>query len=149
MSSLLIGCLSLLFLVPAFANVVTTTPSTNSTMNTRDDGVRLRPMATNTPTPDQTRLYNGTRPYSNTGDYNRYDGTFGQNNTNGNGVTYGNNDGTRMNPYNATYGMRSTTDTIRARATTTGTRSFNWGWLGLIGLFGLAGMRSRDRGDVK
>lgn len=29
--------------------------------------------------------------------------------------------------------------------TTTANRGFSWGWLGLLGLFGLAGMRSRER----
>ncbi|QKS46460.1 WGxxGxxG-CTERM domain-containing protein [Paenibacillus cellulosilyticus] len=31
------------------------------------------------------------------------------------------------------------------RATATDNRGFDWGWLGLLGLFGLAGMRSRSR----
>lgn len=45
--------------------------------------------------------------------------------------------------YNNTGAGNYRTNTVRAQSTTTN-RGSNWGWLGLLGLFGLAGMRRRE-----
>lgn len=41
------------------------------------------------------------------------------------------------------------TNNYRATATDDNRRGFDWGWLGLLGLFGLAGARNRSREGVK
>ncbi|MBD3920008.1 WGxxGxxG-CTERM domain-containing protein [Paenibacillus sp. PR3] len=72
-------------------------------------------------------------------------------NTPGNEIRHGVNEGinttnralgTDMN-YVGT-GNNVHTNNYRPYATTTN-KGFNWGWLGLLGLFGLAGMRSHNR----
>lgn len=63
---------------------------------------------------------NGTRGYN---AYSTNNNTYNRHNVNANRANY-----------------RATANT-----TTTANRGFSWGWLGLLGLFGLAGMRSRDR----
>ena len=77
-------------------------------------------------------------------------GTYSPNGTNVTNNGYGTYDRTRMNAYSGT-GVHNNlrTNTYRTRATTTTNRGFSWGWLGLLGLFGLAGMRSRSREDVR
>jgi MYXO-CTERM domain-containing protein len=92
----------------------------------------------------------GMNPYNAATHGTVYDGTVGTRSVPGTGYgttvtgtgTYGAYDTTRMNAYHPT-GTR-----YRTTATTTG-RNFSWGWLGLLGLFGLAGMRSRNREDIK
>jgi MYXO-CTERM domain-containing protein len=92
----------------------------------------------------------GMNPYNAASHGTIYDGTVGTRSVPGTGYgttvtgtgTYGAYDTTRMNAYHPT------STRYRTTATTTG-RSFSWGWLGLLGLFGLAGMRSRNREDIK
>ncbi|REK74515.1 WGxxGxxG family protein [Paenibacillus paeoniae] len=56
---------------------------------------------------------------------------------------------TNNNTYNRNNAnMNRTNYRATANTTTTANRGFSWGWLGLLGLFGLAGMRSRDRDRV-
>lgn len=141
LSTLLIGCLSLVLIIPAFA--YGTTPSTTYTGTTRtgDMGTYSGPAGTYTGPAD---TYNGTGTgYDGYNTLNRpaTDGRYG---TYGTG-TYGAYDSTRMNMYNNNVTTRKG---YRTTATTT-TRGFSWGWLGLLGLFGLAGMRSRSREDIK
>lgn len=78
---------------------------------------------------------NTTRMYNTPGSEIRHDVNEGINSTNralGTDMNYiGNGNNVRANNYRAT--------------ATNDDRGFDWGWLGLIGLFGLAGMRSRSR----
>lgn len=62
----------------------------------------------------------------------------------------------RMNTYtNANdptgygYGGNYNTYSYRTNAAATTNRGMNWGWLGLLGLFGLAGVRTRNRDEGK
>lgn len=48
--------------------------------------------------------------------------------------------------YNTTGKGNYRTNTVRAQSTTSA--GSNWGWLGLLGLFGLAGMRKRESDRV-
>ena len=41
------------------------------------------------------------------------------------------------------YGTNNMGNNFRTTATT-GTRTYNWGWLGMLGLIGLAGLRGRN-----
>ncbi|WP_135554806.1 WGxxGxxG family protein [Paenibacillus cymbidii] len=56
----------------------------------------------------------------------------------GTSTGYGNPNGMNNN------GMNNTGSNYQTKATTNDNRN-NWGWLGLVGLFGLAGLRSRNR----
>ncbi len=83
---------------------------------------------------------------------NRTDGTYRPYSTYGTDGTYGTYDSTRMNayrPYSTTNLTTRGKHNVRAMETTTTRRGFSWGWLGLIGLFGLAGMRSRSNNEVR
>jgi MYXO-CTERM domain-containing protein len=125
-SLMAVTSLSLVLMVPAFAeNTANHAPGHTTSTNATDgtyNGVT-------------TRTGPGMGPYGTTGTY----GTYGVDGS------YGAYDSTRMNGYRPYNTARATT---RALATTT-TRNFDWGWLGLLGLFGLAGMRSRNRDEVK
>ncbi|MFC5467274.1 WGxxGxxG family protein [Cohnella suwonensis] len=152
----LASALSLTIAVPAFAShspghtTADMTPGTNpSTINS----------TTNTTSPTYNPRYNqvnyngGTHNgmFSDTTTGTRFD-TY-NNGTNRPFGTYGAYDSTRMNAYrpNGAYNTgitAKTNQTVRALGTTT-RRTFNWGWLGLLGLFGLAGMRSRNRDEAR
>ncbi|TVY04340.1 WGxxGxxG family protein [Cohnella terricola] len=169
----LVLCLSLsmVLMVPAFAETTTGktvkdgTTLNGATVPTKtyhpNAGRTDNRMLTNTGTYNGT--YTGTTPYgtnygtygtgmapygTGTGTY----GTYGANNTYGTDGNYGAYDGTRMNayrPYHTTNLTTRANNTVRRLDTAPARRGFSWGWLGLIGLFGLAGMRSRSRDDVR
>jgi len=142
--------LALVLSVPAFAATTgkTTDDGTlgSTTMNAGRAGVTTNARdgfygTTGTYNPYGTGAYG---PNGTFGTYSR-DGAFG---TNG---YYGNYDGTRMNAYRpyATNLTNRANNTVRRMETTTTRRGFDWGWLGLLGLFGLAGMRSRNRDEAR
>lgn len=151
MSSLLLGSLTMAASVPAFAE---SSSGTNYNVN-------------ETPRSGNVSTYNG--PVGSNHSYTPYntntnrDGVYStRNNANMNrdGVypTRINDNTLRQNLYGQeplrTYNVNNVRtnanrNMYRATATTTTTRGFSWGWLGLIGLFGLAGMRSRSRDDVR
>ncbi|WP_027085225.1 WGxxGxxG family protein [Cohnella panacarvi] len=154
LSSLLVSSLSVAAVTPAFAQTPTS-PATSQTYGQTNNNM-LNPGTMNrTFVNDVDRMRGDLNPFNNNG--NRVDlNPFDRNNTNGmvtndRAGTYGTYDRNRMNAYNTnrvtTNGVR--TNSYRAAATTTNNRGFSWGWLGLLGLFGLAGMRSRSRDDVR
>lgn len=147
---MMFACLSLVLAIPAFAETTTGrmnndgNPLTGNTLNrtdfpntfnrmTTDNGI-FNGTTTNGNFPNRindTRIGNGT-------------GTIGTYGTNG---TY---DSTRMNANRTNTTNMTTRANNRVRAMdTTPRRNFDWGWLGLLGLFGLAGMRSRNRDEVR
>ncbi|MFC5404157.1 WGxxGxxG family protein [Cohnella soli] len=151
----LASALSLTIAVPAFAShtATHTTPPTTTTINS----------TTNTTSPTYNPRMNQI-PY-NGGIYNDYFndanarsrtgtgmvGTYNAYGTNNDGVNrYGAYDSTRMNAYRpySTNLTEKINHPVRTLETTT-KRTFNWGWLGLLGLFGLAGMRSKSRDEVR
>jgi hypothetical protein len=152
---MMFGCLALVLMIPAFAETTDSKPNNDVTPFSGTPGINKtynRMNVTNGVTPNGTtsngyyydRL-NGTRTGTGNGT-----GTFGMYGANRNGNTYGAYDSTRMNTYRP-YSTNLTTranNTVRAMETTT-RRGFDWGWLGLLGLFGLAGMRSRSRDEVR
>lgn len=83
-----------------------------------------------------------TTPNSTTGNTMR-----GNSVNNGTGTGTGTNRTMSRDYYNNTGTGTGTgnyrTNSVRAQSTTTN-RGSNWGWLGLLGLFGLAGMRRRE-----
>ncbi|WP_317971050.1 WGxxGxxG family protein [Paenibacillus sp. CCS19] len=62
--------------------------------------------------------------------------TYGTNNTG-----YGNNYGNSVTGYGTNNGLNAN----NYRANAADDNDFDWGWLGLLGLAGLFGLRSRDR----
>jgi hypothetical protein len=147
-----IASMCLVLMVPAYAEVMTG----KSPVNTSTNGTTYKGSTGITGTPYSINPgVNGTATNGVNGTYNGMNVTNGYNanNTLGNRTgTYGTYDSTRMNnyrPYNTIGNDVNSlrTNTYRTAATTT--RSFNWGWLGLIGLFGLAGMRSRNRDEIR
>jgi MYXO-CTERM domain-containing protein len=65
--------------------------------------------------------------------------TYGTNGTNNYGNSYGNN----LTGLGTNNGSSLNANNYRAKATDD--NDFDWGWLGLLGLGGLLGLRSRDR----
>ncbi|MFB9275946.1 WGxxGxxG family protein [Cohnella cellulosilytica] len=149
-ASLALGtCIALASVIPASAHAAGTTGTAGDMIS------GATPTRTYGTTLDRTNNGNfGT--YSTNGTYNTNgaNGTYAPNGVYGNGMygTNGTYDSTRMNayrPHNATTNMTTrANNTVRRMETTTRT-GFSWGWLGLLGLFGLAGMRSRSREDAR
>lgn len=126
-----IACLMLLSAIPAFANNMnysTNTPATDI-KNDVNRGINDVGRGIN----DVGRAI-GTE--LNPNNYNYKTTTPGYTGTNMNSNNYR----TNTTGYN---GTNVHANNYRAKAT--GNNGSNWGWLGLIGLFGLAGMRSRGR----
>jgi len=171
--------LSLVLMVPAFAETTTgRTVKDGTTLNgatvptkTYHPNAGRTDNRTLTNTGTLTGTNTGITPYGTT--YGTYGtgmgpyGTTGTTGTTGTGTgmfgtgayntygtdgNYGAYDGTRMNayrPYSTTNLTTRANNTVRRMDTTAPRRGFSWGWLGLLGLFGLAGMRSRSRDDVR
>lgn len=155
LSSLLVGSLSVAAVTPVLANTSSTTGmQTNNVMNGNGYGTygTTGNGTFGTGTGNGTFGTNGTYGTYGTNGTGTYGSGYGTNAFDGNRAgTYGTYDRTRMNAFS---GTRATTNNLRtnnyrAAATTTNNRGFSWGWLGLIGLFGLAGMRSRSRDDIR
>jgi hypothetical protein len=158
-------CLSLVLIVPAFA--MTTTGTTGKTTGTESTTLNGATVPTKTYYPNAGRVdnvtplngtlnntLNGTRIGTGTngtyGNYGTY-GTDGRYGTYGTDGRYGAYDTNRMNYYRpySTNPVTRANNTVRRMETTTARTGFGWGWLGLLGLFGLAGMRSRNRDEAR
>lgn len=128
-SMMMLVSLCLVLMVPAFAHNTTTN---DTTMDTRTG---IGTLGTNGVGINGTLGTNGTN------------GTYGTNGTIAPFTTNGTYDATRMNAYRTNTNVPRTTN-YRAAATTN-RNNFGWGWLGLLGLFGLAGMRSKSRDEIR
>lgn len=107
-----------------------------STNGYSGNGYRMNVPNTNTGTNmlnDGPNMFNGTNNNGMNPNMNTNRNTMRSNSLNNRTTT---------RDYNTTGTGNYRTNTVRARAVT-GTGS-NWGWLGLLGLFGLAGMRRRE-----
>lgn len=156
-SLMMLASLSLVFMVPAFAETSPSKMNASTPPMSGQTGINKTyypSTVTGTTTPNGTTngYYNNRLNSSQTGTGLGI-GNGTPNNIYGTNGTYGAYDSTRMNyrPYNTTNVNHMTArakNNVRALETTT-RRTFDWGWLGLLGLFGLAGMRSRSRNEIR
>ncbi|WP_372663749.1 WGxxGxxG family protein [Cohnella sp.] len=126
-----ITCLSLILMVPAFAEH--TTGGTTYGGYTGING---------------TMANGGNTMLDRTiGNRTGVDGVVGTGVGNGTVNNYGAYDTNRMN--GTANGTRARAGANNFRAAATGDNDFDWGWLGLLGLIGLAGMRGRNRDEAR